>query len=120
MHKDGLELRFSDALDPELANDPESFGVRAADILWTQAYGTKEYKLGQRGATGKREQGWSDLEVTAARLQRDGKTVRLAIDGMQPAHEMEVSLWRPPPARRSAPRCTARCTPPAGSGRIPV
>ena len=90
--KTGVSITFSETLDPELANDPESFGVRAADILWTHDYGSKEYKIGQRDAGRSAKPGWSDMEVLSAKLQEDGKTVVLEIADMQPVHEMEISI----------------------------
>jgi hypothetical protein len=91
----GLEITFADRLEPELANDAESFGIRAADIRWTQAYGSNEYKIGQRLAGGKADKlakGWSDLAIASARLLADGKTVRLGVPTLQPVHEMEISM----------------------------
>jgi hypothetical protein len=90
--KNGVEITFSEKLDPELANDAESFGVRAADILWTHDYGSKEYKIGQRDVGRAAKPGWSDMKVTSAKLQADGRTVVLEIEGMQPVHEMEISI----------------------------
>jgi hypothetical protein len=86
----GIDISFTAKLDPELANDPESFSVRAADIKWTHGYGSAEYQIGQRD--GKPAKGWSTMDVIAAKLQDDGKTVSLTIKDMQPVHEMEISI----------------------------
>ena len=90
--KAGVAITFSDKLDPELANDAESFEIRAADILWTQEYGSREYKIGQRGAAGKPQPGWTDMRVSAARLLPDGKTVLLQVVDLQAVHEMEIAI----------------------------
>ncbi|NQZ59602.1 MAG: hypothetical protein HRT88_19295, partial [Lentisphaeraceae bacterium] len=81
----GLTLTFSDALDAELANDPTSYSLKAANIKWTGGYGSKDYLLDGT------KQGWTQLKVKYAKLQKDGKSVFLEIENFQPAHQLELS-----------------------------
>jgi hypothetical protein len=74
----GLEIGFSAALDPELANDVESFSVNGKAIQWTHNYGTGETPV--------------PFTLTSAKLQENGRTVFLAIEDMKPVHMMEVSI----------------------------
>lgn len=89
--KNGVEITFSQPLEKGLANDPDSYAVRAADILWTHAYGSREYKIGHRD-TNSPPEGWTELSVTGARLLSDEKTVFVEIDEMQPAHQMQIDI----------------------------
>ena len=86
----GIELTFSDKLDAELADDPTSYSIKAADIKWTHGYGTAEYQIGNRG--GQQQKGWTTMKVTGAKLQADGKTVKISVDNMQPVHMIEISV----------------------------
>ena len=83
--KNGLEIGFTRKLDAELANDPESFTIKAANIRWTHDYGSGDYPI-----DGSAKKGWSTLEVTSAKLLPDGKTVHIEITGIRPAHQMEI------------------------------
>lgn len=74
----GLEIGFTVPLNPELANDPESYSVGGKAINWTHDYGTKETKV--------------PFSVASAKLHEDGRTVFLAIPELKPVHMMEVSI----------------------------
>jgi hypothetical protein len=74
----GLQIGFTTKLDPELANDPESYAVGGKAIQWTHNYGTGETKV--------------PFSVASAKLQEDGRTVLLGIPEMKPVHMMEVSI----------------------------
>ena len=87
----GIEIGFTQKLDKELAEDPESFAIKAADLAWTHDYGTKEYQIGQRDSAGK-QLGWTNLKTTSAKLLPDGKSVFITIENLQPVHMMEIKL----------------------------
>ena len=76
---DGLELTFGAPLDPETANDPESYGVETWSLRRSKNYGSRHLD----------EQA---LNVTSATLQPDGRTVRLVVEGLQPTMGMEVNV----------------------------
>ena len=42
---DGLELTFSQPLDPDTAEDVESYGVEQWTYRWSAAYGSKDYSV---------------------------------------------------------------------------
>ena len=91
--KTGLVVRFSTPLEAAAAADPQNYSLRGSDIRWSLNYGSQEYLLGQRELeAGKQQKGWTTLKVTGARLLDDGKSVALAIDGMVPAHQMELNI----------------------------
>jgi len=83
----GLLVHFNFELDDELAEDPESYSIKAANIKWSQVYGSKEHLIDDA-----EKEGWSKLAVTAAKLQKDKKSVFLSIDNMQPMHELKLEV----------------------------
>ena len=87
----GIEIGFTQKLDRELAEDPDSFAIRAADLAWTHDYGTREFQVGSR-KSGKRKSGWSSLKVTSAKLLPDGSSVFIKVENLQPVHMMEIKL----------------------------
>lgn len=87
----GVYLTFTEALDPETAEDPDSYGVEVWNYLYSPNYGSPELSVLQPDR--KVEQGKPNrdaLRVSAAKLSPDGRTVFLAIDGMRPVHQMKV------------------------------
>ena len=48
----GLEIGFTQKLDQELAEDPESFNLSGSDLRWTHDYGTGEFQVGHRNSAG--------------------------------------------------------------------
>jgi len=85
----GVEITFAQPLDKNIAGDADSYSVTAADIRWTHAYGSGDYKLG--GRDGKPTKGGrTELQVESAKVSADGKTVVLEIEDFQPAHQMRI------------------------------
>jgi glucose/arabinose dehydrogenase len=82
---DGLELTFTAPLDPELANDPESFGVQQWNYRWSKDYGSPDLSVADPSKHGR-----DDVPVTAATLRPDGRTVFLAIPDLKPVMQMSV------------------------------
>ncbi len=80
-------MHFNFELDDELAEDPESYAIKAANIKWSSVYGSKEYLINDAD-----KQGWSKLAVTEAKLQGDGKSVFLSIEDLQPVHELKLEI----------------------------
>ena len=89
--KNGIVITFSQPLAKGLAADPDSYAVQAADILWTSAYGSREYQIGHRDMKSP-PQGWTEMVVEDARLMPDGRTVFVEIKGMQPVHQMQIDV----------------------------
>ena len=86
MKADGFVIGFTTPLDKELAEDPESFAVKACNIRWTHGYGSGEYEIGDDS------KGWTSMPVTGAKLLADGRSIRVKVEGMQPVHMMEISV----------------------------
>ena len=82
---DGLELTFTQPLDPETANDPESFGVQQWNYRWIAEYGSPDLSVADPT-----KQGRDDVPVTRATLRPDGKTVFLDIPGLKPVMQMSI------------------------------
>lgn len=88
----GVVLTFAEPLDPATAADPESYGVQVWNYLYSPNYGSPELSLQQPDR--KVEQGKPNrdsLQVTAASLSADRRTVSLAITGLQPVHQMKIT-----------------------------
>jgi hypothetical protein len=81
----GIELAFATPLDPETANDPESFGVQQWNYRWSKEYGSPDLSVADPA-----KQGRDDVPVTSAALRPDGKTVFLEIPGLKPVMQMSI------------------------------
>ena len=89
----GIEISFTQKLDPESAADPDNYAIDAADIKWSQNYGSKEYEWGQRDLDqNKWKQGWAEMYVDDAKLLPDGKTVFLEMADLEPVHLMHINF----------------------------
>ena len=80
--KDGLLLRFAEPLDARRAGRPGAYRIERWNYLWQQRYGSKDYKLSD-GKIGR-----DTVEVKAVRLSKDGRSVFLEIEDMQPCMQM--------------------------------
>ena len=75
----GVELTFTDPLDPSAAADPHNYAVKVWDLVRSQDYGSKHINE-------------HSLPVARAILLADGKTVHLDIPGLAPSRGMEIKL----------------------------
>jgi putative heme-binding domain-containing protein len=73
----GVEVTFTDPLDPTAAADVKNYDVKVWGLRRSQNYGSKH--VDER-----------PLAVTRATLAADGKTARLEITGLAPTQGMEV------------------------------
>jgi hypothetical protein len=73
----GIEVTFTDALDPKAAADPRNYEVKVWGLKRSQNYGSKHIDEKQ-------------LTVSKATLSGDGRTVRLDVPGLTPTWGMEV------------------------------
>lgn len=88
----GVYLTFSDPLDAELAADAESFSVEIWNYRYSQNYGSPEISIlhpERKIAQGKPNR--DSLNVTSTKLSDDGRTVFLAVDGMQVVNQMKIT-----------------------------
>ncbi|MCA8952956.1 MAG: hypothetical protein KDE27_25825 [Planctomycetes bacterium] len=90
--KQGVYLTFTEELDPEVAEDPSSYAVEIWNYLYSPSYGSPELSvLHPDREVEHGQQNRDPLTVTAAKLGPDKRTVFLAIDGMQPVHQMKIT-----------------------------
>ncbi len=75
--QDGVEITFSDPLDPDAASEPDRFQVTVWDLKRTKNYGSEHFNERK-------------LQVTSAELSDDGTAVRLTIPGLEPTWGMEM------------------------------
>jgi hypothetical protein len=83
---DGLVVGFDCELDSS-ASDPENFAVERWNYLWSEKYGSPEFKVSQPGS-----QGRDKMEITSAQLSSDLKSVTLKITDLRPAHQMRLQF----------------------------
>ncbi len=112
--KGGLELAFTEKLDPRTAGDVENYTAQQWNYLWCSEYGSADYSTTTPGfdakvreynrlrAEKKRNQaaiqavfkelkrGKDRVEVRSAKLSADGKTVTLAIPNIKPVMQMHL------------------------------
>ncbi len=74
---EGMEVRFSDAVDPATANDPANYAVKVWSLKRTANYGSKHIDE-------------HPLKIAGATLAADKKSVWLSIPGLQPTWCMEI------------------------------
>ena len=74
---DGMEIRFSDAVDPATANNPANYAVKVWSLKRSANYGSKHIDE-------------HPLKVAGATLAADRKSVWLNIPGLQPTWSMEI------------------------------
>jgi hypothetical protein len=75
--QDGVEISFSDPIDPKIITETDRFKVTVWDLKRTKNYGSKHFNERQ-------------LKVVSADLSTDSKTVRLVIPELNPTWGMEI------------------------------
>lgn len=83
----GIELSFSQPLDPATAEDTGSYGVEQWNYLWSEQYGSPEFS-----AIEPKRQGRDELNVVSAELRPDRKTVRLSLPEIAPVMQMQIRI----------------------------
>jgi hypothetical protein len=85
VHDQGLRLTFSEPLDPETAQDIESYSIEQWNYRWTEKYGSKDWSMADPSKMGR-----DPVPVTAATLSDDGRTVFLNLGKVRPVMQMEI------------------------------
>lgn len=81
----GIDVTFTDPLDPETAGSADSYSAEWCNIRWTGDYGSPEFWVSQPNKKGR-----EPLAVQSAALQPDGKTVSLRFEHLQPVHHLVI------------------------------
>ena len=87
IHRNGIRVGFTQKLDRELAEDPDSWQLEQWNYRWTGKYGSKEFKV-----TSPDEVGHDKVEVRSARLLPSGEEVFLEIANLAPVMQMKISF----------------------------
>ncbi len=84
-HSNGLSFTFAQPLDRSTVEDAGSYAVRQWNYRYTGSYGSKDYSVADPAKEGRDE-----VEVRAAKLLPDGKTIFLETPALRPVMQMEV------------------------------
>jgi glucose/arabinose dehydrogenase len=85
VHGNGIRLSFTCPLEPDLANNPDSYSVLRWNYRWTGEYGSRQWSL-----TNPQQQGYDTMKVKSAKLLPDGKSVFLEVEDMRPVMQMQI------------------------------
>jgi len=85
--KNGIEVKFTDALDEASANDLQNYSLEQWNYKWTKNYGSPEFSV-----TDPEKKGHDKVEVKSARLAADRKTVFLEIADLKPVMQMRIKF----------------------------
>jgi hypothetical protein len=83
--KTTVTVTFAEPLDKAAAEDLESWSAERWNYRWTRGYGSKEYSVKNPAKTGH-----DAVEITAAKVSADNKTVTLTMTDLKPV--MQQSL----------------------------
>ena len=81
----GVEITFTQPLDPATAEDASNYSARRWNYKWTSRYGSDLFRLNG-------EQGTEEMTVRSARLAGDEKTVLLEIDDLREVMQMQIGF----------------------------
>lgn len=84
--KTAVALTFTQPLDKASAEDAQNYSGERWNYQRTSNYGSPEFKL-TKTEDGKEQRGHDKLDITAAKLSADGKTVTLAISELVPVNQ---------------------------------
>jgi hypothetical protein len=85
VHADGLRLTFSRPLDRRTAEEAARYRVDHWNYHWSADYGSKRWSVAHPEQVGQ-----DSLPVRSAKLDDDGRTVFLRVDGIRPVMQMEI------------------------------
>jgi hypothetical protein len=86
IRNNGIELVFSDPLDPQQASDAQNFSIEQWNYRWIARYGSPHYSVKNPNA-----EGHDQVAVEAARLSADRRAVFLHTPPLQPVMQMKIS-----------------------------
>jgi hypothetical protein len=83
----GISITFTNALDKASVADTENWLVEQWNYHWTHNYGSAEYSVKEPKKTGH-----DQVDVKAATLSADGRTVFLELDEVVPVMQMRIKM----------------------------
>ena len=87
VRREGVELTFAEKLDRATAEDPGRYAVQRWQYRWTENYGSKQYKVSNPA-----KEGQDEVNILAAKLSDDGKTVLLKLEDHRRAMQMRIDI----------------------------
>ena len=84
--QNGISLTFSNALEKKTAENPNNYAIQQWNYLWSQNYGSPEYRVSAPQIEGRDE-----VEVLSATLLPDQRTVFLELPSVKPVMQMGIS-----------------------------
>ena len=87
VHANGIRIEFTDPMDVELLEDLDSYGILQWNYLWSGNYGSPQFSVKDS-----KKQGYDTVDIKSAKAAADGRSVFLAIDGLGPVMQMQISL----------------------------
>jgi mono/diheme cytochrome c family protein len=100
--ENGLRVEFSASLDPEVAKDPRRYAISKWDYVWGPQYGSGRFSIDEQDPAAREHariepskgsvNQVDSVDVRAAQLLEDGKSVFLYIPKMTPAMQMEIRM----------------------------
>jgi glucose/arabinose dehydrogenase len=85
--ENGVELGFTQPVDPETAGDPDSYDVEQWNYIWSKNYGSPEVHVDDPA-----EKGRQPVKVTEARVSPDHKHVLLVMPDIEPVMQMKIAM----------------------------
>ena len=83
--KTGMEIEFTNPLDPQEANDAGNYSGEWWGVIGTEQYGSKEFKISDP-----KKEGHEPIVVKSAKLSADGKKVALEIQDIKAVTNINV------------------------------
>jgi hypothetical protein len=87
VHHDALAVSFATELDPAVANDSDNYALERWNYLWSEKYGSPEYKVSEPDKLGR-----DKMEIESTKLSPDGKTVSIKVRDLRPAMQMRLQF----------------------------
>ena len=87
VYRNGVALTFATPLDRESAADAGNYSALRWTYKWTGDYPSRHYSVKDP-----KKQGYDTVEVSSAKLSKDGKTVFLEIPEIAPVLQQQISM----------------------------
>jgi len=84
--RDGIVVRFTTALDPEVAADPGNYSMRIWGYLRQASYGSEDYRVLSEGV------GEDVLAIPSTALSGDGRSIFIEIPDILPVQQYHLEM----------------------------
>jgi hypothetical protein len=87
VRRDSLAVTFATELDAATANDAENFALERWNYLWSEKYGSPDFKVSEPA-----KQGHDKMDIDSTRLQPDGRTILITVRDLKPVMQMRLQF----------------------------